>query len=170
ASIPPVYKNIYGFNDFQIGLSYLTGGFGTVAGGYANGKLMDWNYKMTARQIGHTIDKVSGDDLNHFPIERARARGSWYILAIYLCALAGYGWAINYHAHVSIPLILQFVLAAICTAFQQTFNALLVDISRGARALPLLRGTSRAVHFRLLPWRSCSRWLTGWGEAGTLLC
>lgn len=128
ASIPPVYKDTYGFNDFQIGLSYLTGGFGTVVGGYTNGKLMDWNYKMTARQIGHTIDKVSGDDLNHFPIEKARARGSWYILAVYLCALAGYGWAINFHAHVSIPLILQFVLAAISTAFQQTFNALLVDI------------------------------------------
>ena len=128
ASIPPVYQDTYGFNDFQIGLSYLTGGFGTVVGGYTNGKLMDWNYKMTARQIEHTIDKVSGDDLNHFPIERARARGSWYILAVYLSALAGYGWAINFHAHVSIPLILQFVLAAISTAFQQTFNALLVDI------------------------------------------
>ena len=128
ASIPPVYQDTYGFNDFQIGLSYLAGGFGTVVGGYTNGKLMDWNYKMTARQIGLTIDKVSGDDLNHFPIERARARGSWYILAVYLSALAGYGWAINFHAHVSIPLILQFVLAAISTAFQQTFNALLVDI------------------------------------------
>lgn len=128
ASLPLIYKEIYGFNDFQIGLSYLTGGFGTVVGGYANGKLMDRNYKMTARRIGHTVDKVSGDDLNHFPIEKARARGSWYILAVYLCALSGYGWAINFHAHVSIPLILQFVLAAICTAFQQTFNALLVDI------------------------------------------
>ncbi|KAL8790818.1 MAG: hypothetical protein Q9213_000442 [Squamulea squamosa] len=128
ATIPPVYRDIYGFNDFQIGLSYLTGGFGTVLGGYANGKLMDWNYRVIARQIGHTVDKVFGDDLNHFPIERARARGFWHILAAYLCALAGYGWAIEFHAHVSIPLTLQFVLAAICTAFQQTFNALLVDI------------------------------------------
>ncbi|KAL8670997.1 MAG: hypothetical protein Q9168_004489 [Polycauliona sp. 1 TL-2023] len=109
ASIPPVYKDIYGFNDFQVGLSYLTGGFGTVLGGYANCKLMDWNYRVTARHIGHTIDKLHGDDLNNFPIERARARGSWYMLSIYLCALAGYGWAIKFHVH-------------------QTFNALLVDV------------------------------------------
>ncbi|KAI4276223.1 MAG: hypothetical protein LQ337_002622 [Flavoplaca oasis] len=128
ASIPPIYKDVYGFNDFQVGLAYLPGGFGTVIGGYANGKLMDWNYKVTARQIGHTVDKVFGDDLNHFPIEKARARGSWYMLGVYLCALGGYGWAINFYTHVSIPLILQFVLAALCTAFQQTFNALLVDI------------------------------------------
>ncbi|KAL8865640.1 MAG: hypothetical protein Q9198_009226, partial [Flavoplaca austrocitrina] len=78
--------------------------------------------------IGHTVDKVFGDDLNHFPIEQARARGSWYMLGVYLCALGGYGWAIDFHAHMGIPLILQFVLAALCTAFQQTFNALLVDI------------------------------------------
>lgn len=128
ASIPPIYKDIYHFNELQIGLCYLTGGFGTVSGGYLNGKLMDWNYRATARSIGHTIDKVSGDDLNDFPIERARARGSYYLLAIYIAALAGYGWSVQAHTHEAVPLILQYVLAALCTGFQQTFNALLVDI------------------------------------------
>lgn len=127
-SIPNIYKDIYGFNELQIGLSYLPGGFGTVLGGYANGKLMDFNYKTTARKAGRTIDKVSGDDLDDFPIERARACGSWYLLAVYICVLAGYGWSVVAHVHASVPLILQFVLAVLCTCFQQTFNALLVDI------------------------------------------
>lgn len=127
-SIPSIYKDIYGFNELEIGLSYLPGGFGTVLGGYANGKLMDSNYKVTARKAGHTIEKVSGDDLDEFPIEKARARGSWYFLAVYICGLAGYGWSVVPHVHASVPLILQFVLAALCTYFQQTFNALLVDI------------------------------------------
>ncbi|KAG6999618.1 itaconate transport protein [Physcia stellaris] len=128
ASIPPIYQDIYGFDELQIGLSFLTGGFGTVLGGYLNGKLMDYNYKVTARQIGHTIDRVSGDNLDKFPIERARARGSWSLLLIYIGTLAGYGWSIHARAHESVPLILQFILAALCTAFQQTFNALLVDV------------------------------------------
>ena len=127
-SIPSIYKDIYHFNELQIGLSYLTGGFGTVSGGYLNGKLMDWNYKTTARSIGHTIDTVSGDDLDDFPIERARARGSYYLLAIYTAALAGYGWSVQARTHEAVPLILQYMLAALCTSFQQTFNALLVDI------------------------------------------
>ncbi|MCJ1468272.1 hypothetical protein MMC07_006900 [Pseudocyphellaria aurata] len=127
-SLPHIYKDIYGFNELGIGLSYLPGGFGTVLGGYANGKLMDFNYKATARQAGHTIDKISGDDLDEFPIERARARGSWYLLAVYICGLAGYGWSVVAHAHASVPLMLQFVLSILCTCFQQTFNALLVDI------------------------------------------
>lgn len=128
ASILSIYKDIYHFNELQIGLSYLTGGFGTVSGGYLNGKLMDRNYKARARSIGHTVDQVSGDDLNDFPIERARARGSYYLLAIYIAALAGYGWSVEARAHEAVPLVLQYVLAALCTSFQQTFNALLVDV------------------------------------------
>ncbi|MCJ1244024.1 hypothetical protein MMC30_001221 [Trapelia coarctata] len=131
-SIPSIYKDIYQYNEFEIGLSYLTGGAGVVLGGIANGRLMDYNYKVTAKRIGHTVDKVSGDDMNHFPIERARARGSWVLLGVYICALAGYGWAVQTRAHQSIPLILQFVLGALCTCFQQTFNALLVDIFPGS--------------------------------------
>ena len=127
-SIPAIYRGAYHYNDLQIGLSYLTGGAGTVMGGYANGKLMDWNYRMTAKSIGHTIDKVSGDNLDHFPIEKARARGAVYLLAVYIGALVGYGWSVQRVVHASVPLILQFLLAALCTCFQQTFNALLVDI------------------------------------------
>ena len=89
---------------------------------------MDWNYKVTARAIGYSVDKVSGDDHDHFAMERARARGSWYLLVVYICSLAGYGWSVIAHTHESVPLILQFVLAGLCTCFQQTFNALLVDV------------------------------------------
>ena len=40
-SIPPIYKDTYHFSDLQVGLAYLTGGAGTVLGGYANGNFMD---------------------------------------------------------------------------------------------------------------------------------
>ena len=154
-SIPSIYKDTYNFNEFQIGLSYLTGGAGTVLGGYANGELMDRNYRATAHKIGHTIDKVSGDDLDNFPIEIARTRGSWYLLAVYIGVLAGYGWCVQSHAHESVPLILQFLLAALCTSFQQTFNALLVDIfpvspSTAAASSNITRCTLSAVAVTLI--------------------
>lgn len=154
-SIPSIYKDIYNFNEFQIGLSYLTGGTGTVLGGYANGKLMDRNYRATAHKRGHTIDQVSGDDLDDFPIEIARAQGSWYLLAVYIGALAGYGWSVQSHAHESVPMILQFLLAALCTSFQQTFNALLVDIfpaspSTAAASSNIIRCTLSAVAVALV--------------------
>lgn len=127
-SIPINYKGTYDFNEVQIGLAYLPGGVGVVVGGYVNGWLMDWNYKKVAESIGHHIDRVAGDNLDEFPIERARARGSWWLLIVYTFTLAGYGWSVEAHSHESVPLILQFVLSVLCTCFQQTFNALLVDV------------------------------------------
>lgn len=66
-SIPAIYEDVYHYNEFQIGISYLTGGAGTVIDGYANGRLIDWNYRTIAKKIGHTlIDKVSGNHIDSF--------------------------------------------------------------------------------------------------------
>ena len=128
AATPDIYKNIYNFNELEIGLSYLPRGVGIIIGGYINGKLMDYNYRVTAKKIGHTVDKVSGDDLKHFPIERARARGTPILLVIATATIIGYGWAVSSHAHVSILLVLQFIQGFWGTCIYTIFNTLLVDI------------------------------------------
>ncbi|KAI9764478.1 MAG: hypothetical protein M1840_008404 [Geoglossum simile] len=127
-AVPDIYKDIYHFNELKIGLSYLPRGVGIIIGGYCSGKLMDYNYKVTARKIGWTVDKVSGDDLNRFPIEHARSRGSLWLLAISTATLVGYGWVVGGQAHVSVPLILQFIQGFWGTYFYTTYNTLLVDV------------------------------------------
>ena len=59
-SIPPSFKDIYHFNELEIGLAYLPRGAGIIAGGYVNGKLMDRNYRTTAKEIEYTIDREHG--------------------------------------------------------------------------------------------------------------
>lgn len=127
-SIPSSYKDIYDFNELQIGLSYLPRGAGIILGGYVNGKLMDRNYKTTAKKIGLTIDIDRGDDLDNFPIEKARTRGSWYLLGTLTCALIGYGWALEQRSHVNIPLVLQFIQGLLGTCIYTISNTLLVDV------------------------------------------
>lgn len=95
ASIARIFKDLYGLNDTLVGVSYLAIGVGVVLGGVFNGKLMDWNYKQTARRIGHTIDKVKGDDLTKFPIETARLRSMVYLIIANSGILAGYGWTLQ---------------------------------------------------------------------------
>ncbi|KAK5087593.1 hypothetical protein LTR70_006902 [Exophiala xenobiotica] len=131
AIIPDVYKDLYDFNELEIGLAYVPRGVGIIVGGYCNGKLMDHNYRHVARQRGLTIDKAKGDDLFKFPIELARARSSWWLLFISTATLIAYGWLTNFGksvVHVSVPLVLQFVQGFWGTCFYTTFNALLVDI------------------------------------------
>ena len=127
-SIPPSFKDIYHFNELQIGLAYLPRSAGIICGGYVNGKMMDRNYRSIAKEIGHTIDRERGDDLRHFPIERARTRGSWYLLTILTATLIGYGWALEQRSHVSIPLLLQFLQGFLGTSIYTIFNTLLVDV------------------------------------------
>lgn len=127
-SIPNIYQDIYGFSQIETGLAFLPGGFGVVLAGPANGWLMDWNYRRTARDIGHKINKVGGDDMLVFPIERARSRSSLHLLVVYIACLTGYGWAVQVHAHPAVPLVIQFLIGFVFTFFNQCYSTLLVDI------------------------------------------
>ncbi|KIX06232.1 uncharacterized protein Z518_04207 [Rhinocladiella mackenziei CBS 650.93] len=128
AAIPDIYKQKYHFDELKIGLAYLPRGTGIIVGGFCVGKMMDYNYRITAKKINWQIDGVSGDNLKHFPIERARARGSGWLLVISTCGLIGYGWAVHYGAHVSVLLILQFMQGFWGTCFYIVYNTLLVDV------------------------------------------
>jgi len=88
---------------------------------------MDYNYKLTAKQIGWAVDTVSGDDLRNFPIERARSRGSLCLLTMSTAALITYGWTVSKRIHVAVPLTLQFVLGFVETWFYTVYSTLLVD-------------------------------------------
>ncbi|KAL8804694.1 MAG: hypothetical protein Q9182_002386 [Xanthomendoza sp. 2 TL-2023] len=127
-SIPSAFTDLYRFNELEIGLSYLPRGTGIIIGGYANGRLMDSNYRITAKQIGHRIDREQGDDMNDFPIERARTRGSPYLIGILTCSVIGYGWALDQHSHIAIALILQFIQGVFQSSIYIFSNTLLIDI------------------------------------------
>jgi MFS family permease len=128
ASISPIFGSQYGFNPLFVGMCFLSGGAGIIIGGLVAGKLMDTNYKNVARAAGFTIDRVAGDDMSHFPIERARSRGSLLIIAASLSVVIGYGWAIKYHAHPAVLLLCLAFIACKCTVLHQTYSALIVDI------------------------------------------
>ena len=155
AVMPDIFKDIYHFNELQIGLTYIPRGVGIIAGGFCIGKVMDYNYKTVARKIGWNIDEVAGDDLQHFPIERARARGSYFLLIISTAVLVGYGWAVTKHAHLAILLVLQFIQGSMGCCFYNIYNALLVDVfpespSTAAAAASIVRYAMAAAGVAIL--------------------
>lgn len=131
-AIPAIYTSVYHFNALDVGLAYLPRGVGIIIGGFLNGKLMDHNYRVTARSIGFVVDRVHGDDLVEFPIERARSRGAYCLLLIAVATLVGYGWAVHQHLHFSVLLVLQFVQGVWGTMGYTIFNTLLVDAFPGS--------------------------------------
>lgn len=128
AMIPHIYEQQYGWNQVQVGLAYLPGAVGVIAGGVINGKWMDYKYKKTAKEFDFTVDNVSGDDLTKFPIERARCRDLYLVWAIYNASLASLGWVIHVRTHVAISLVLQALVGFFGTFLFFCFNTLIVDV------------------------------------------
>ncbi|CAG9990628.1 unnamed protein product [Clonostachys byssicola] len=127
AALPDIFKDIYGFNEWQLGLAYLPRGVGIITGSYVTGKLMDRNYAKTLRELGWTTDRVTPDELVHFPIEKARTRNTYPFLFISAGTIIGYGWAVTQSAHPAVALVLQFIQGFWGTYFYTTYSTLMVD-------------------------------------------
>ncbi|KAB5545925.1 putative major facilitator superfamily transporter [Coniochaeta sp. 2T2.1] len=118
----------YGLNALQAGLCYLSYGVATISSSYLIGKVMDFDCRATARSCGITINVLSGDDIASFPIERARIRSLGYFVVVGIAATLGFGWAIERHAHLSVPLVMLFVCGVTYTAIFNTCLTLNVDL------------------------------------------
>ncbi|KAF2121587.1 major facilitator superfamily domain-containing protein [Lophiotrema nucula] len=127
AAVPDIFKDVYHYNELHVGLSYLPRGVGIIIGSYFTGKLMDYNYRCTARKFGWTVNKVAGDHLLRFPIECARSRGSYWMLIVSTTTMIGYGWAVERSVHPAVVLVLQFMQGSWGTYFYTTYSTLLVD-------------------------------------------
>ncbi|KAL8807730.1 MAG: hypothetical protein Q9182_000541 [Xanthomendoza sp. 2 TL-2023] len=97
-------------------------------GGVAR-RILDRDYHITARSHNLPVDKVRGDNLLTFPIERARLRSAFIPIGITAVTFIGYGWSLHFHAHLSIPLILQFLLGLSVQMCFNINNTLLIDIN-----------------------------------------
>lgn len=127
-AIPVIYDEVYHYNDFQIGLTFLPGLAGMTMGGIVAGKLVDRNFAKVARRKNITLDRKKAEDLKEFPIEDARYRHIAYYIAFEIVLVIGYGWAIIYRVHPAVPLVMQFFVCAASTLLSHTASALLVDV------------------------------------------
>ncbi|KAI0841929.1 MFS general substrate transporter [Hypoxylon sp. FL0890] len=111
----------------EIGLVFLPGLAGMTISGIIAGKLVDVNYAVVARK--HNLSRENNQhDLGDFPIESARYRNCLAFVICETILVIGNGWAIHYHLHPSVPIILQFFICAASTLLSHTASALLVDI------------------------------------------
>ncbi|KIN00253.1 hypothetical protein OIDMADRAFT_104211 [Oidiodendron maius Zn] len=128
ASLPSLFQQIYGFNDLQIGLCYLPFGIGCGIASFTNGHMLDRNYRKIAQQIGFTIDRKRGDDLRHFPIEKARLQLIWPLLVSGLACYISYGWALDKNAPLPATLVLLFLIGLLVNGSFNILSTLIVDL------------------------------------------
>lgn len=98
ASLGTLFIRIYGLNQLQAGLVYLPFGIGCTVAAIASSKLIDRDYRITAESLGLPIDRVRGDDLLVFPIEKARLRSVFAPLLAAVASVVSLGWALEKRA------------------------------------------------------------------------
>ena len=127
-SMPSLFAEIYGFNDLQVGLSFIPFGVGCSIASIAFGRLLDINYRRVAKQCGLRVDLKRGDDMRYFPIEKARIQV--FLIPLYIgivCTLC-WGWVLEQNAHLAAPLVLSFIIGVTLTGSFNVINTLLVDL------------------------------------------
>lgn len=130
-AIPSQYVIMYGFDELQIGLCYIPVGIGAMLSALLQGRLIDWNFKRHAKRLGMPITKGRQQVLKDFPIERARLEVALPMIYSSSCLLIGYGWAIDYNAHLAAPLVLLFFVALTLTGSFNVMSTLIVDLHPG---------------------------------------
>ncbi|KAK1700083.1 major facilitator superfamily transporter [Colletotrichum godetiae] len=135
ATLGTLFREIYHFNDLELGLCYLPYGAGCVVASLGQGYVLDWNYRRIASHIGFAIDRRRGDDLLKFPIEKARLQPVYPAVAVGLAALTAYGWVLHFEVGgVAAPLVLQGVIGLTITGSFSVMNTLIVDLFPDAPA------------------------------------
>ncbi|KAJ1326854.1 MFS transporter [Microdochium nivale] len=124
----------YGFNELQLGLCYLPLGIGCTVSSVANGYIIDWNYRRTARKLGVAIDRRSGVEAPGFPIERVRVEIAMPQIALGALVYVGFAWSFYFQAHIAVPLVLSFFIGLFVTGSFHINNILLLDLTPDAPA------------------------------------
>ena len=128
ASFSTLMIRLYSLNYLTGGLIYLPCGVGGVLAAYTTGKLLDRDYVRTAQRYNLPVDK-STNDLSNFPIEHARLLSVFPLLAISTTATVGFGWALNQHTSIAVPLTLTFFSGASQVAIFTICGTLLTDLN-----------------------------------------
>lgn len=134
ASIPDLYQAAYGLDTLDIGLCFITMGFGSLTSALTMGHLVDWNFRRHAQRLGVTITKGKQQDLSAFPIERVRFEVVLPGHIIGTLAFIAFGWTLKFRTSLAGPEIaLYFIGFGVSTAFNIT-NTLLIDLHRDSPA------------------------------------
>ncbi|GLA29855.1 hypothetical protein CBS76997_7412 [Aspergillus niger] len=137
SSTTDLFSEVYGLSSLDIGLTFLGNGFGCMSGSYLVGYLMDYNHRLTEREYCEKHGYPAGTRVNlkshpDFPIEVARMRNTWWVIAIFIVTVALYG--VSLRTHLAVPIILQYFIAFCSTGLFTINSALVIDLYPGASA------------------------------------
>ncbi|KAI1081029.1 major facilitator superfamily transporter [Whalleya microplaca] len=128
-SLSTLFIELYGYGELQAGLIYIPFGIGCLTSTYIWGKILNYDYARTAKQFGCEENDNRAGEPNHFPIEFARLRSSFYVIGLAALSTMSYGWVVQKQVHLAVPLVLQTIIGFTITALFVALGTLLTDLN-----------------------------------------
>lgn len=125
---PSIFQDEYGLTALQVGLMYLPMAVGSIIAVVIVGPGMNYNYHRHAAMAGVSVDEGEKMDLDNFPIEKARLEIAIPLLVLGVGVIAGFGWALQYHAHLGVIATLIFLFGISIVGINNAIQVLIVDI------------------------------------------
>lgn len=97
ASLSTLFVSIYKLNQVEAGLIYLPFGVGGVVSTFISGRVLDRAWRNARIELGLSTEKAVGDDLDNFPVEKARLCVIWIPMLATTCSVIAFGWVLHYH-------------------------------------------------------------------------
>lgn len=128
AVMSTLFSTTYGLSEIHIGLTYIANGVACVAGTLTTGKFLDFEYKK--------FKKSFESNAEDFPLERARLRTLWLWAGIHIASVLVFGWTLQHHVNIAVPIICTFFLGWASTSIIGIITTFMVDIfpKKGASA------------------------------------
>ncbi|PWN47873.1 MFS general substrate transporter [Violaceomyces palustris] len=114
-----LFASSYGLTEMQIGITYIANGGGCILGSLFIGKVLDVDY---AR-----VEKRSEARRQPVNLAKARLRLTWIYSLVQGGSTIVFGWTIARRVHISVPIIVTFLISASSTSIQTAVNTYLVD-------------------------------------------
>lgn len=130
-AMPSQFTDRYGLTEIQVGLTYLPLAGGSIIAACIAAPMMTWNYRRHCAKLCLPYDRTRQMDLSDFPIEKVRLEVGIPLVGIGALSLIAWGWAMQAHTPLAVPLLFSMFLGVGMVGFNNTTNVLLVDIHPG---------------------------------------
>ncbi|OBT45029.1 hypothetical protein VE00_04158 [Pseudogymnoascus sp. WSF 3629] len=128
ASLPSQLSSTYNYNSIQVGLCYIPIGAAAICAKTVVGRLIDWNFRRHCRIQGVEIIKSQQQEIDDFPVERARLEVSLPLIIMACVGVVPYGWVMGLeHPPLGAVIVLLFLIAFSASGLMQTITVLLID-------------------------------------------
>ncbi|KAB5582349.1 major facilitator superfamily domain-containing protein [Coniochaeta sp. 2T2.1] len=133
ASLGVQCVEIYQLDYLTAGLIYLPAGVSGAVAAFLTGKYLDRTYRRSVAKLSAGQESVDGDSAE-FPIEATRLKGAYVLIIASALGSVGYGLALMTKAHISVMIIMQFMIGLTTSGMFTMSATLLTDLNKNQSA------------------------------------